>query len=106
METVRNTVIYEVVWSIMRHNNQGYTEKNIGTETRIEDIFPSSIEEQKNRIGIALLEAWKSIRLALKLPEIHIGYGLGEEHEMFEKVEDIMQYFTSLVLLELMGEDE
>ncbi|MGM2692738.1 hypothetical protein ACS2QQ_27320 [Bacillus cereus group sp. Bce032] len=106
MDSVRNTVICEVVWSIMRHNDQGYTEKNIGTETKIEDVFPSSSDEQKNRLGIALLEAWKSICLELKLFEIHIGYEPRKEHEIFEKMEDIMDYFTNLATLNLIEEDE
>lgn len=100
-ENIRDVVIKEVLWSIIRHNNQNYNEDNLGTETRIIDIFPSldGEDEQANRLGIALLEAWRAICLQVNLIDSPTGYDLREEYKMFNVLEEVMTYFENWILV-------
>ncbi|MGM2776249.1 hypothetical protein [Bacillus cereus group sp. Bce015] len=102
-ENIRDIVVKEVIWSIMRHNTQGYTEENLGTETRILDIFPSKHieDEQSNAFGLSLLEAWRAICNQCGIIDEPIGYDPREEFELFTVLEDVMKYFTNWTLLNL-----
>ncbi|KLV14086.1 hypothetical protein [Bacillus anthracis] len=97
MDSVRNIVIKEVLWGFVRHNDQGYTEDNIATNTKIIDIFPSKNfeDEQADRLGISLLESWRSICNEMEILDAEIGYDLREEYQMFSIVEDVILYFEN-----------
>jgi hypothetical protein len=99
-ENIRDIVVKEVIWSIMRHNNQEFNEDNLGTETRILDIFPSKHieDEQSDAFGLALLEAWRAICLQVGLIDSPVGYDPREEFELFQKLEDVMIYFENWVM--------
>lgn len=99
-ENIRDIVVKEVIWSIIRHNTEGYGENDLGTETRMIDVFPArNIEdEQANAFGMALLEAWRAICLQVGLVDSEIGYDPREEYELFQKLEDVMVYFENWIM--------
>ncbi|HDR4422864.1 TPA: hypothetical protein QCU60_004306 [Bacillus cereus] len=101
MDSVRNMVMKEVLWGFIRHNNQNYTEDNIGSQTKIIDIFPSENfeDEQADRLGISLLESWRGICNEMQIIDSEIGYDLREEYKMFDVVEDVIVYFENWALL-------
>lgn len=100
-ENIRDIVIKEVLWGFIRHNNQGFTEDHIATDTRIIDLFPTETgeDEQANRLGISLLESWRAICNQTGLIDVEIGYDPREEYKLFTFVEDVMVYFQNWVLL-------
>lgn len=114
MADITEIVTKEVIWSLKRHNNQGFDEENIALDTNMLIIFPSQKtyqagkleynDEQANRCGMALLEVWRSICLQMDIVVTDIGYEPREELELFDVVYDVILYFENWTLLQM--EDE
>lgn len=108
-EELEKIIAKEIVWSIKRYNEKGFDENNICRTTELLHIFPSKPsyhkgeyhfhDTQANACGVALIQAFKMIRLETGLDEkIGIGYEPREEFERFKTVQDVMQHFKEVVV--------